>query len=151
MQPAPPTASELTQRLIGWLSIPGDEPASAAAALECVSAEFSRWVGVRGYEALMSRALNEARPAHPALDPIRYDPRATPALGGVAESVGRHGAATLAPALTQLLETILALCIRLIGADIVSALVERSAESRVQDSSGRRQNLTSGVPRRDQD
>ena len=99
----------------------------------------------------MSRALNEARPAHPALALIQYDPHATPVLGGVAESARRHGAAAIATALTELLEAILALCIRLIGADIVSALVERSAESRVQDSSEHRQNLTSGVPRRDQD
>jgi hypothetical protein len=151
MQPESPTASELTKRLIGRSTIPGDEPGSAAAALECVSTEFSRWVGARGYEALMSRALNEERSAHPALGLIRYDPRATPAVGGVAESAARHGAAATTTALTQLLESILALCIRLIGADIVSVLVERSAESRLDDSSGRRQNLTSGVPRRDQD
>ena len=151
MQPESPTASELTQRLIGRLTIPGDEPASAAAALECVSAEFSRWVGARGYEALMSRALNEARPAHPALELIRYDPRATPALGGMAESASRHGAAATTIGLAELLQAILALCIRLIGADIVSVLVERSAESRLDDSAARRQNLTSGVPRRDQD
>jgi hypothetical protein len=99
----------------------------------------------------MSRALTEARPTQPALQEIRYDARSTPGLSGVAESVARHGADATTKALVQLLEAILALCIRLIGDDIVSALVERSVENRLHDTPGRRQYLTTGVPRRDED
>jgi hypothetical protein len=151
MPPEPPTASELTGRLIGWLGRPGDELGTASAALDCVSAEFSRWVGARGYEALMSRALAEARAAHSCLALIRYEARSDPALTGVAESVARYGADATTQGLVALLETILALCIRLIGDDLVAALTERSVESRTRGATGRRQNLTTGVPRRDQD
>lgn len=151
MPPEPQTASELTQRLIDWSRVPGDESSSATAALECVAAEFSHWVGPRGFEALMSRALAEVRPAHPALEQLRYDPLATPSLTGVVDSVARHGADATARALAQLLETVLALCIRLIGGDLVTALVERSVENRLHDPAGRRPNLTTGVTRRDQD
>jgi hypothetical protein len=76
----------------------------------------------------MSRALAEARVVHPALATIGYEYRAGPGLSGVAESITRHGADATARALEGLLEAILALCIRLIGDDIVATLVEKSVE-----------------------
>jgi len=47
-------------------------------------------------------------------------------LTGVAESIERHGDDVTARALAALLESVLALCIRLIGEDIVTTLVEKS-------------------------
>lgn len=140
-----PAAPELTRRIIGRLRGSDDDPDAAAAAArdacDCVSAEFSRWVGARGYEALVSRALAEVRPAHPALANIRYGSRSEQRLTGVAESVERHGADATARALVMLLETILALCIRLIGDDIVATLVEKSMENITRNDAGRRQIL----------
>ncbi|MDQ6633808.1 MAG: hypothetical protein M3Z10_03515 [Gemmatimonadota bacterium] len=106
-----------------------------------MSVEFSRWVGVRGYDALISRALAETRPSHPALGQIRYQFAPEPSVTGAAESVERYGAPATARALETLLETTLALCTRLIGEDLVTTLVERSMENCSRDDLGRRQDL----------
>lgn len=136
-----PAAPELTRRIIGRLRGSDDDPGAAATAArdacDCVSAEFSRWVGARGYEALVSRALAEVRPAHPALENIQYASHAQERLTGVADSVERHGADAAARALATLLETILALCIRLIGDDIVATLVEKSMENITRNDAAR--------------
>jgi hypothetical protein len=95
--------------------------------------EFSRWVGTRGYDALMSRVLAEARVTHPALDQIHYEIRPEPALTGLAESIERHGAAATARALASLLETILSLLTRLIGEDLVETFVEKSMKNETRD------------------
>jgi len=123
----------LTRALIDRQGAVGDDPDVAAHAArdacECVSAEFSRWVGARGYDALMSRALAETRPAHPALEQIHHQFRSEAGLTGVAESIERHGAGATAQGIAALLETILAVLGRLIGADIVVTLVEKSMEN----------------------
>ncbi|HUQ45630.1 MAG TPA: hypothetical protein VM033_03195 [Gemmatimonadaceae bacterium] len=140
-----PAAPELTRRIIARLRGSDDEPGAAAAAArdacDCVSAEFSRWVGARGYEALISRALAEVRPTHSALETIRYGANSELRLTGVAESVERHGADATARALVMLIETILALCTRLIGDDIVATLVEKSMENITLNDAGRRHTL----------
>jgi hypothetical protein len=133
MPPDSPTARELTHRLISQATPRGDEPGAAAVAArdacECVAVEFSRWVGSRGYDALMSRVLAEARHAYPALDDIHYQIRPEPGLTGVAESIERHGAVATARALSALLETILGLLTRLIGDDLVVTFVENSMKN----------------------
>jgi hypothetical protein len=137
MPPESPTARELTRRLISQASSPGDDPGAAAVAArdacERVAMEFSRWVGTRGYDALMSRVLAEARVTHPALDQIHYEIRPVPALTGLAESIERHGAAATARALASLLETILSLLTRLIGEDLVETFVEKSMKNETRD------------------
>jgi hypothetical protein len=137
MPAAPFAARELTRHLIARARAPGNDPADSAAAAhaacECVSTEFSRWVGVRGYEALLSRALVETRIAHPALESIRYEIRAVPAVNGMTESLARHGIDATTEALAALLESILALLARLIGDDIVIMLVEKCMENCAYD------------------
>jgi hypothetical protein len=133
MPPDSPTARELTYRLISRATPPGDEPGVAAVAArdacEYVAVEFSRWVGRRGYDALMSRVLAEARRSYPELDDIQYQIRPEPGLTGVAESIERNGAAATARALSALLETILGLLTRLIGDDLVVTFVENSMKN----------------------
>ena len=137
--------AKLTRRLLErWISrADGSNSAVATAvdACDCVSAEFSRWVGTRGYDALVSRALADARSSHPALEQIQYQFAPEPRLIGVSESISRYGAAATARALEVLLESTLALCTRLIGDDIVATLVERSMEHCGRDDGGRRENF----------
>lgn len=137
MPPESPTVRELTRRLISRANpSEGDSGAAAIAArdaCEYVAVEFSRWVGTRGYDALMSRVLGEARATHPALEQIHYQIRPDPALTGVSESIERHGAAATARALASLLETILALLARLIGDDLVEKFVENSMRNGRRD------------------
>lgn len=145
MPPKSPTARELTHRLIGHEYAPANDPGGAviAAREACdrVSMEFSRWVGARGYDALMSRALAEARRTHPALEQIHYSIRAEPSLTGVAESAERHGAGATANGLVALLETILAVLTRLIGDDLVMTFVEQSLENGRRNAPGDGRNL----------
>ena len=137
MPPESPTVRELTRRLVAQASAQGDDPGAAAVgardACECVAIEFSRWVGTRGYDALMSRVLLEARSDHPALEEIHYQIRPEPALTGLAESIERHGAAATARALSSLLETILSLLVRLIGDDLVEKFVENCMKNGRRD------------------
>jgi hypothetical protein len=141
MTAEPSTAGQLTRRLLAESRGPDDDPAAAVAdawdACDRVSAEFSRWVGARGFYALASRALTEARAGHPALADIRYELRAEHGWSGVAESIQRRGAEATAQALAALLECVLALCVRLIGADIVTTLVEKTMENRTPGDLGR--------------
>jgi hypothetical protein len=145
MPPESSITGELSRRLLERWSARADDfdspVATALDACDCVSAEFSRWVGARGYGALISRALADARSAHPALAQIQYQFAPEPRLNGVSESIERYGAAATARALETLLESTLALCTRLIGDDIVATLVERSMENWGRDDGGRRENL----------
>ena len=115
--------------------------AAAREACEWISLEFTRWVGVRGYEALMSRALSETRSVHGALDEIRYDVRSDPVLNGVEESIQQHGTDATAKALEALVEMIMTLLTRLIGSEIVATLVARSMENWRRDDLGLLGNL----------
>ncbi len=112
-------------------------------ACDAVSAEFSRWVGSRGYEALISRAMAEVRATHPALAAIRFTPPARPTLVGLEDGIERFGAAATAKAFAALLEAILALCVRLIGDDIVTTFVEKTMEHLPRSAAGSSRNLES--------
>jgi hypothetical protein len=144
MPPESSITEELRRRLLERWSAPADGSDSAVATLvdacDCVSAEFSRWVGVRGYDALISRALAEGRSSHPALGPIHYQFAPEPRVTGAADSIERYGAPATARALETLLESTLALCTRLIGDDIVTTLVERSMENCSRFGVGRGEN-----------
>ena len=141
----PAAAAELTRRLIEWQRAPMKDSAAAVAAAreacEWISLEFSRWVGPRGYEALMSRALLETRSDHRARDEVRYEVRADPVLNGVDESIQRHGADATANGLEALVQMILILLTRLVGSEIVVTLVERSMEKWRRDELGHLGNL----------
>jgi hypothetical protein len=67
-------------------------------------------------------------------------------LSGVAESIDRHGARSVAHALGALLDAILGLCVRLIGDDIVRTLVAKSMENRTRGEGGRSETLDQRSP-----
>lgn len=141
MSPETSIPGDLTRHLLARARERDDDPAAARRACDWVSAEFSRWVGVRGYEAIFARALAETRPAYPALGQIRYQVTPEQSVAGVGESVGAHGADATAQALAALLESILAICTRLVGGDIVATLVEKTMESSARDNHRRGDNL----------
>jgi hypothetical protein len=143
-----PTARQLVLRLVPRELTDASDAVFAAArdACESVSVDFTRWVGVGGYDALISRALSEARAAYPALALIHHEVGAEPQIVGIPECLERHGADVAARALLGLLETIFALLGRLIGDDLVAALVERSMESRALDDR-RSKRPSDGAPR----
>lgn len=155
MPPESSTAQQLTRMLIAGANNPtgesGGEAAAAQRAFEQVSAEFCRWVGTRGYEALVSRALAESREAHPALRAMQFQPRSDSYLTGFADSVDGYGDAETALALIALLEAILALLSRLIGDDIVATLVELSMKNGTRSGSDGTRNLDQRSTSRDQE
>jgi len=141
-----PTARQLVHQLVPRELTDASDVVFAAAreACESVSVDFTRWVGPGGYDALISRALSEARTTYPALALIHYEVSAEPHIGGVAECLDRHGADVAAQALLGLLETIFALLGRLIGNDLVAALVDRSMEARALDDRRSQRHVDSG-------
>jgi len=141
-----PTAHQLVLRLVPRELADASDAVFAAArdACESVSVDFSRWVGASGYDALISRALSEARATYPALALIHHELGADPQIVGIAECRERHGADVAARALLGLLETIFALLGRLIGDDLVAALVDRSLESRALDDRRNQRYVDSG-------
>ena len=59
------------------------------------------------------------------------------------DSIKRFGAAATARAFAALLEAILALCVRLIGEDLVTTLVEKTMEHPPHGAAGRSRTLES--------
>lgn len=112
-------------------------------ACDRISTEFSRWVGERGYEALLTRTLAATRRTHPALTFIRYE-RSESGLTGVDESIAQRGADETARALEALVESVLSLCIRLIGDDLVTTLVEKSMKKHTNRELGTRDDRNQG-------
>jgi hypothetical protein len=137
MAPVTPTVQQMTSRLIarepGSRDTPDATVAAAQAACERLNRELSRWVGANGSLALFTRALAEARAAHPVLAAIRVRTRSQASLEGVPETIQKHGAAATADGLTSLLATLLELLGRLIGDDMVMRLVEQGNQNDMQD------------------
>jgi hypothetical protein len=143
-----PIARQLALRLVPreYTDTPDELLAAARDACESVSTDFSRWVGSVGYDALVARALSEARRAYPALALIHHQIGAEPQIAGIAECLERHGVDVTAQALVGMLEMIFTLLGRLIGDDLVTALVERSVESCSLDDRRNKRHLDSGSP-----
>jgi hypothetical protein len=125
------SALELTRRLLAREAAgrepPDDAAAAARLACERIYRDLGRWLGPAGCRALFTRALSQARAEHPELGEIRVRDQSEPALDGVAESIERHGASTVARGLEALLVALLVLLGRLIGDDMAARLVGQSA------------------------
>jgi hypothetical protein len=98
---------------------------AAAAAVERLYLDLSRWVGLDGCHALFTRAFAEAREEHQSLLKITLRPRSTPYLQGLREVVEKDGPAKTAAALESMLVILIELLGRLIGADMATTLIER--------------------------
>ena len=100
--------------------------ASASQVCEGVLEHLSRWVGIDGAAALFARALTHAQDEHPALRGVRYAPRSSGCLSGLADAARAHGAIVVSQAVAGILIALIELLGRLIGEDMASRLVEQS-------------------------
>ena len=125
-----PGALELARRLIAReASASGlaNGPAAATqAACERVYRGLALWLGENGAQALFTRALAQARSAHPPVREISLHPKSERRLDGVTETIQTYGASAVAGGLEAVLTGVLELLGRLLGADIATRLVEQT-------------------------
>lgn len=114
---------------------------AAAAAVDQLYRELSRWVGADGCHALFTRALAQAKVEYPALDQIQLHARSDPYIDGVAETIMAHGDPATAEGIEAMLVHLIQLLGRLIGDDMATKLIERSlaASERTDPTSERRE------------
>ena len=127
MTPTPAAASETARRL--WARAGGDggapEEVGAAADRLCAQlrAGLGRWIGAEGYRALLERALELARPEHPALGGLSC-------LGGdgslTTAAVRAHGAGETAASFVALVAKLIELLGRIIGVEMALRLVAQT-------------------------
>jgi hypothetical protein len=124
---------ELTRRLVARASTGSEGPDASAlavlAACERTHRELTRRLGQTGSNALLTRALAQARTGHPVLKAIRIGSNAKSSLDGVAEALKVHGVSQVAAGLETTLEKLLDLLSRLIGDDMVVRLVGQSTDN----------------------
>jgi hypothetical protein len=130
-------SAQLVARLLASLRAQrSDAPAAAldiaVAAFHRTSHELSRWVGVGGCQALLSRALKRAAAQHPGLSGIGLELGSPPHLTGLDEGVEAHGGKAMRAGLEASLVILYELMGRLIGDDLATKLAELS--------------MTNGVP-----
>lgn len=127
MPPRSVNVSDVTRRLIERAAAESGAPDGAAVAVHraCEQAYrgLTKWVGPTGSHTLLGRALAEAQRENPLLKNVRLSESAD-GLEGVAELVQEKGSPAAAKALGGVLETLLELLGRLIGAEMAARLVE---------------------------
>ena len=121
-------SAELTRRLVASARENGATTAAAAAHAACERAyqELGRWVGPAGARALLSRSVTQAQLLHPVLKRARVGRGAEPEIGGVSEMIEAGGAPAVAAGLQRVLETLVALLVRLLGEEMTARLLTDS-------------------------
>lgn len=124
----------------------GESPAIAAAVAERtlrrLRADLARWFGSEGFHALLLRALDRARPDHPAL--ARVSPRfnggdvGPNGLDGLFDNLQPCSAAETSDALAAVVAEVIALLGRFLGDDAAIRLVRQGWS----ETSGRGQRST---------
>ena len=101
------------------------EEMAAAAERGCarLRAVLTRWIGSDGYHALINRALEQARAAHPAVANLQCQ---AGDVQGVAAAVGAHSAAEVREGVLALVALLIDLLSRLIGEEMAVRLVEQA-------------------------
>lgn len=112
----------------------GRADGAAATAFHGLSAELARWMGAGGCEAILTRALRQARAAHPVLADVGLASDPLPRLEGLDEAVQAHGAPEIAAGLEAMLVAMFELLGRLIGDDLSTKLVELSMSDDVPEA-----------------
>jgi hypothetical protein len=107
---------------------------AAATAFHALSHELSRWLGAGGCHALLTRALRQARTAHPALLDVEIASDSHLRLRGLDDAVEAHGAPALAAGVEAMLVATFELLGRLVGDDVSTRLVELSMSDDVPDA-----------------
>jgi hypothetical protein len=133
-----PRAQNVARRLFmnpGLSATTGGDPGSDNTAQTVAAAEqatrqlgdaLTRWFGPYGYHALLTRALVDARSAHPVLAAVIVRSPLEPLLDGLADGARAHGNAAMTKGVTTVLATVIDLLGRLIGEDMALNLVEQS-------------------------
>lgn len=118
---------ELTRALLAGRSGGEHDAASMAAAVEGgfvrVASGLTRWFGAYGAQALMTRALAAARPAHPVLGNVSMTDVHT--IEGIARSDSSYDAESIAEAMRATMTALAELLDRLIGDDLAITLLEQ--------------------------
>ncbi|MEP6991496.1 MAG: hypothetical protein ABJA80_11260 [bacterium] len=133
------TAHELTRELVARASYAPsassvDGAALAAhAACEGACRDLSRSLGVSGFRALLTRALQQAEVRHGLLRDVRVRADGDPCLAGISELLAEHGPVDVAAALEAALEEMLSLLGRLIGDDMVARLIGQASRVGTRD------------------
>ncbi len=129
----PLTARDTVQRLVAREQADGgtaDMVAVAERAGGRLRRELVGWFGPFATQALVSRAVVEARAEHPALEGVRAGAAAAaaaaPFLEGVADSARVHGVGATAAGVVDVVAWVVELLGRLIGDELATALVEQS-------------------------
>lgn len=125
-------ARRLVARAAEAAAVRSDDVIAVHEACEDASVALARSLGATGFHALLTRGLSQAQATHHFLKDVRVRPAPEPSFGGVAELVEAHGSPAVAVALELTLERVLTLLVRLIGADVVSQLVEPRMPSRTR-------------------
>jgi hypothetical protein len=107
--------------------------AAAEQAARLLGDALSRWFGPYGYHALLTRALVEARGAHPVLAAVSVRSPLEPFLDGLVEGARAHGNRAMTTGVTTVLATVIDLLGRLIGEDMALYLVEQSVPAVARD------------------
>lgn len=135
MPPTSPTASALALRLLasaraGAAPHAGrDAPDSVEAAARVgrhLAVELSRSFGPFGYHALVTRALVEARTAHPVLRAVQVGAPPAHDLDGLTDAARAHGAGAATAGVAAVLAALIDLLGRLIGEDLAVTFIDHT-------------------------
>jgi hypothetical protein len=121
------TATEVARGLWVRDAVDVGAPEEVTAEAERICAQLqtglARWVGSAGYRMLVGRALELARPEHPALGKISFNGNDGEKI---AAAVRAHGAAEVTAAIVALVVTMIDLLGRIVGEEMAVELVKQT-------------------------
>lgn len=124
-EPAVAAARRLWADGIGKGSAPDEIAAAAAAVCSQLRLGLERWIGIDGYNAILHRALNQAREKHPSLAGLTC----TGESAEFTAAVQTHGGAQLAQALMAAVAELIGLLGRIVGDEMAVQLVAQAGTS----------------------
>ena len=102
---------------------PEDVAVAADRICRCLRIGLGRWIGDDGYRALLRRAIQQERVAHPVVSELPWQ-EGTPGLA--AAVVGSRGSAAVTAGVLALLSTLIGLLARVVGEEMAIQLVEQT-------------------------
>ena len=137
------SALELARQLLERETAGAREPAETGAAIQRtfarVSENLRRSLGDDGYAALLSRAVAQNRPEHPALDGIGLDGSLALSMDPLTAEMATHDIHLISAAFEAVLASIVDVLSGLIGADMVLNLLDSDEISSRPPRSGESQ------------
>lgn len=132
MVPISPTAYEVARRLLldatpagieGLATTPSERLIATDRVCRALASTLSRSFGPYGYQALLARALSQAKGEHPVLAAISIRAPLDPCLEGLDEAAEAFGAERATEGVTAVFAGMIDLLGRLIGEDMAVRLV----------------------------